>query len=147
MRIVWRVLVVGALVGGAAPARAQGIGPQAGFSIDPDQFYGGMHVDVKLADRISFRPSGEVGVGDNLTLAALNFEFLYKYELRGSRWTLYQGGGPAINFYKVEGGDVEPEGGLNILIGLAHQSGFFTEFKVGQARSPNLKVGFGFTFK
>lgn len=147
MKLVRRALGMLLLVSSATPAWAQGVGGQAGFSVDPDQFYGGLHIDVRLADRVSFRPNAEVGVGDDLTVATLNFDFIYKYELQGTRWTLYQGGGPAINFYRAEGGDTDPEGGLNILIGIAHDSGFFTEFKVGQGRSPNLKFGFGFTFK
>ena len=92
-----------ALVGLAAPAHAQGVGVRAGASVDPDQFYFGGHFETPaLVDRVHLRPNLEIGVGDNVTLVAVNIEAVYKYPLSRSAWTLYGGGGPAINFYNFD---------------------------------------------
>ncbi|MBI2834747.1 MAG: hypothetical protein HYX76_10025 [Acidobacteria bacterium] len=127
-------------------ARAQA-GFQAGVSVDPDQVYIGTHYEAgPLVDRLYFRPSIDAGFGDNVTLAMINLELLYKYPLRNNPWTIYQGSGPAINIYRA--GDVtDLRGGVNFIFGLGHSNGFFTEFKVGAVNSPNIKVGIGYTFK
>jgi len=42
----------------SAPTFAQTIGPRAGVSIDPEQFYFGAHVETPpLVDRLRFRPN------------------------------------------------------------------------------------------
>src|SRR4026209_2717405 len=82
----------------AAPARAQGAGVRVGASADPNQFYFGGHLETgELAENLRFRPNIEVGVGDNLTLVALNFEFTYRLPPASlpssfSNWHLYVGG-------------------------------------------------------
>jgi hypothetical protein len=38
-------------------------------------------------------------------------------------------------------------GGFNILVGLEHKKGLFTEFKVGFADSPDIKFAVGYVFK
>lgn len=134
-----------------AAAAAQGGGIRGGLSIDPDQFYFGGHYETDaLVDRVHFRPNVEAGLGDDLTLIALNFEFVYKFPRR-SDWGIYAGGGPAINFYSFDRGpnvdrDTESEGGFNVLIGVEQRQGLFFEFKVGALDSPNLKFGVGWQF-
>src|SRR5258705_378497 len=88
LRALWISLFVVALLGiGAAPASAQGIGVRAGASGDPDQFYAGFHYESEeLVDRLRFRPNIELGVGDNVTLVALNIEFAYRFPLNKSLW-------------------------------------------------------------
>jgi hypothetical protein len=133
-------------------AAAQGPGVRGGVSIDPDQFYFGGHYETDaLVDRLHFRPNVEVGIGDDLTAVALNFEFAYKFPSRGS-WRAYAGGGPAINFYTWDddgrgGDDSETEPGLNFLFGVESRQGLFFEFKVGVIDSPELKFGVGWTFR
>lgn len=133
-------------------AAAQGPGVRGGVSIDPDQFYFGGHYETdELIDRVHFRPNVEAGLGNDLTLVALNFEFIYKFPRR-NRWGFYAGGGPAVNFYSFDRGpntdrDTESEAGLNFLIGVEQSSGLFFEFKVGALDSPELKFGVGWTFK
>jgi hypothetical protein len=87
------------------PAQAQArAGIQGGVSLDPDQVYFGGHIETTpLVDRVRFRPNVDIGLGDDLTLIAFNFEFTYMFP--GSRpWNLYAGAGPAINWYDSDFG-------------------------------------------
>ena len=70
----------------AVPAAAQDVGVRAGVSADPDQFYFGGHFETApLVDRLHFRPNVEIGVGDNVTLVAVNVEFAYHFPT-GANW-------------------------------------------------------------
>jgi hypothetical protein len=130
----------------AAPAAAQTAGVQAGVSLDPDQFYFGGHVQTApLVDRLRFRPSAEIGLGNNVTLVGLNLEFAYVFPSQQA-WSLYAGAGPALNIIDTDR-DTAAQGGFNILIGAAHRDGLFVEFKVGALDSPNVKFGIGYVFR
>jgi len=151
-RSLWFASVVAVvLIVHAAPARAQAhAGVRAGVSVDPDQFFFGGHVETApVADHLTFRPNVEIGVGDDVTLIALNFEFAYWLQMRRSHpWSVYVGAGPAANIYSFNrgrGSDVE--GGLNFFIGAQHRDGLFTEFKVGALDSPSVKFTVGYAFK
>jgi hypothetical protein len=129
----------------STPAAAQSVGARLGVSVDPDQFYFGGHVETApLIDRLRFRPNAEIGIGDDVTLIAFNFEFAYSFPSRRP-WNLYVGAGPALNIYDDED-ETSAEGGFNILIGAAHREGLFVEFKIGAIRSPDLKFGVGYVF-
>jgi hypothetical protein len=131
----------------SAPAAAQAVGARVGLSSDPDQFYFGAHVETPpLIDRLHFRPNVEVGVGDDLTLVSLNFEFAYHFPSQQRPWAVYAGGGPALNIYHADN-DTSNEAGFNILVGVAHRRGLFTEIKIGALDSPDFKVGVGYTFR
>jgi hypothetical protein len=131
----------------AARGRAQDIGLRAGVSGSPDQFYAGVHYETAdLVDRLRFRPNVEIGVGDDVTLVALNFEFCYHARLPRTAWSVYGGGGPALNIYR-SANDTTPEGGFNILVGLEHRRGLFTELKVGALNSPSVKFAIGYVFR
>lgn len=130
-------------------AQAQGPGIQGGGTIDPDTVFVGVHYETApLVDRLRFRPSADVGFGEDLTLVTINFEFLYRFPAGGSPWSVYAGAGPAINIYRFDfnGDHSETEGGFNVLFGLRHAQGLFFEFKVGAADSPDLKFGVGYTW-
>ena len=130
----------------ALPAAAQDAGVRAGVSADPEQFYFGGHLETSpLVDRLRFRPNAEIGLGDDVTVIALNFEFAYFFPSR-QPWQLYAGGGPALNIIDTES-DTEPEGGFNILVGAQHREGLFIEFKIGAVDSPDIKFGVGFTWR
>ena len=136
------------------PASAQqGAGFRFGVSVDPDQFYFGGHLGLgPLVEQLWFRPNLEVGIGDQRTLVAFNGEFTYWFPLARQPWSLYVGAGPALNLIRFHtdsprGGDTDAEGGFNILVGLAHRGGLFTEIKVGALRSPEFKFGIGYTFR
>ena len=132
----------------AAPAAAQGLGVRAGASVDPDQFYFGGHVETgPLVDELRFRPNVEIGLGEDVTLVALNVEFSYVFPPSAGGWSLYAGGGPALNIIDTEETTSSSEGGINLLAGASHERGLFGEIKVGFLDSPNFKVGVGYTFR
>ena len=132
----------------AVPAAAQDAGVRGGISIDPDQFYFGGHVETgALIDRLHFRPNVEIGFGDDIMLVGVNMEFVYKFPARRG-WSVYAGGGPALNVYTFEDtDDSDTEAGLNILVGAEQSSGLMFEFKVGVIDSPDFKFGVGWTFR
>lgn len=149
------LLVLGVVLTAPVPARAQGgVGVRAGVSADPEQFYFGLHYESgPLFDRLRFRPNVEAGLGNDLTLVALNAEFAYWLPVKSAHWGVYVGGGPAANFYIFdEGGpgrredDTDVEPGLNFLAGLQHRKGFFAEMKVGVIDSPQFKFAVGYAW-
>lgn len=133
-----------------SPLFAQAPGVRGGVSVDPDQFYLGGHYETgPIVDHLHFKPNLEAGFGDNLTLIALNFEFVYKFPTR-NQWRLYAGGGPAINIYSFDDGggdDTDAEPGFNALFGAETTRGLFFEIKLGALDSPDLKFGVGWTFR
>jgi hypothetical protein len=143
-------LVLLAALAAAAPASAQ-IGLRGGVSGEPSQFFVGVHYETDpFADRLRFRPNAEAGFGDNLTLVALNFEFIWDFPIRRQPWAVYVGAGPAVNIYRWDRGnrsDSNTEPGLNFLFGLGHRDGFFGELKIGAIDSPEVKFAVGYTFK
>jgi hypothetical protein len=127
-------------------AAAQGPGVRAGASVDPDQFYVGGHYETRaLVERLHFKPNLEVGFGDDVTAIGINLEFVYKFPLRAP-WTLYAGGGPALNIYSFDD-DSESDGGVNALFGAQTTQGLFFEVKVGAINSPDVKFGVGYTWR
>jgi hypothetical protein len=150
-RLTWLTLAVMFL---ATPAAAQThIGLRAGASAGPDQFVFGVHFDSSpLIEHLTFRPNVEIGIGDNLTLVALNFEFAYWIPLREHPWQVYLGGGPAANILSFHDShpsrnDSRVEGGLNIMVGIQHQRGLYTELKVGAIDSPDIKFTIGYVLR
>ena len=141
--VVSTLLVWAAVVGTAA---AQGVGVRAGASVSPDQFYFGGHVETApLVEQLRFRPNLEIGLGNDVTVVAVNLEFAYLFpQSRG--WSLYAGGGPALNIIDTERG-TNSEGGFNLLAGASHEGGLFGELKVGFLDSPTFKIGVGYTFR
>lgn len=152
-RVLAALLVVAA-IGLSLPAVAEAQsgrpGIRGGVSGDPDQFYFGAHFDTgPLVEDLSFRPNIEVGLGEDLTTVAANFEFVYWFPLQRRPWSFYAGGGPALNVYRFENrGDDETDTkpGFNLLIGIAHRQGLFAEFKLGLIDSPEIKFGIGYSF-
>src|SRR5512145_1712479 len=131
-RRVWMAMAAIALCATPAYAQTSGVGVRAGVSGDPDQFYFGGHVETKpLIDRLTFRR---------------NLEIAYWIPIRNKPFSVYLGGGPAV-IIGDRNDDTDVGGGFNILVGLQHRGGLFTEFKVGFADSPDIKFGVGFVFK
>ena len=90
-------------------------------------------------------------MGDDLVLIGFNLEFAYKVPIQGRPWTVYVGAGPALNILSFDSDrrgrdDTSAEGGFNILLGIEHDGGLFTEFKVGAVDSPDLKFTVGYSF-
>lgn len=148
-RFVTRVsflLAAAALLLMADTASAQSVGIRGGVSMNPDQVYfGGHYESPALIDRLHFKPNVEIGVGDDTTLVAGNFEFVYKFGEYGD-WRFYGGGGPSINFYSFDNIDGTTEGGVNFLVGAESRNGLFFEAKLGAMDSPDFKIAVGWTF-
>jgi hypothetical protein len=148
MKLTTSSLVVVAVLLAATPAAAQRLstGVRAGASVDPDQFYFGGHVETRpFFDRLHFRPNVEIGVGNDATVIAFNFEFAYKFG--GNRtWNVYVLAGPALNIVDVDE-DTDAGGGFNLGLGVEHRSGLFGEIKIGTIDSPDFKIGVGYRFR
>ena len=131
----------------ATPAQAQvAPGVQGGMSLEPDQIYFGGHVETTpLVDRLRFRPNVDIGLGDDVTVVGVNFDFTYTFPTRGP-WSLYAGAGPTLNWVDTDRGS-DTDGGFNFLIGAKQSSGMFFELKIGMEGSPDLKFGVGYTFR
>jgi hypothetical protein len=139
-------LVALVLLPRAAVAQAPGV--RGGISVDPDQFFVGGHYETTaLVDRLHFRPNVELGFGDDLTLLGVNFEVIYKLPLDTAPWTLYAGGGPALNVYWFEDIDSDNEAGFNGFFGAESERGLFFEVKVGAEGSPRLKFMVGWNLR
>jgi hypothetical protein len=139
-------LLVSLVLPSAAWAQAPGV--RAGVSVDPDQFYFGGHFESgPLIEALHFKPNIEVGFGDRVTHLGLNFEFVYKFPTDRD-WTLYAGGGPAMNVFSFRDFDGrETEAGMNLVFGAETDRGLFFEVKVGALDSPDLKFAVGWTFR
>ena len=130
----------------ALPAAAQTVGLRAGVSIEPEQFYFGVHVQTPpIVDRLHFRPNLEIGLGNDTTIAAFNIEFAYMFRSEDA-WNIYAGAGPGLNVLRQDN-DTHAEPGFNVLVGVAHEDGLFVELKVGAFDSPRLKFGIGYAFQ
>ena len=134
----------------AASAAAQNAGVRAGVSGSPDQFYFGLHYETEaLIEQVHFRPNLEVGVGNDQTLVAINLEFVGKFPIKSEPWTVYLGAGPALVIDRFSNDVVSTTntgGGFNILLGVEHRRGFFSELKVGMVDSPSVKFAVGYIF-
>lgn len=139
------------IVSGASSAAAQNAGVRAGVSGSPDQFYFGLHYETEpLVDRVHFKPNLEVGVGSSQALVAINLEFVGKFPIQREPWTVYVGAGPALVIDRVSNNTVSSTntgGGFNILLGVEHSRGLFTELKVGMIDSPSVKFAVGYIFR
>ena len=146
MKPIWVASAVFVIALSAGRAQAQGVGLNAGVSADPDQFYFGVGYETaELLERLRFRPNLEIGVGDGSLITA-NFEFAYRIPIQRKPWHVYVGGGPALVISHAHD-DTDAGGGFNILLGLAHRRGLFTEIKVGVIDSPSFKFGVGYRFR
>ena len=147
MKLLWISVALAIATATAQAAVAQEVGVRAGVSADPDQFYGGVHYETaELLEHLRFRPNLEIGVGDDVTLTAVNFEFAYRLPIRRQPWGVYVGAGPALVISRSNG-NTDAGGGFNILLGIAHRRGLFTEIKVGAMNSPSFKFGVGYAFR
>jgi hypothetical protein len=137
----------------SSPALAQSsIGFAGGGSIDPEQGYVGVFwesPDIGGAFRI--RPGIDGGFGSDLRLGTINLDFIYRLSLGGLPWKFVTGGGPAVVLIRLADDSfdygTEVTAGGSYLFGFAHDSGFFTEFRIGGGNVPALKFGAGWALK
>jgi hypothetical protein len=133
-----------------SPAHAVAIGPRVGLTADPDQVHLGLHLHLAdMTPRVSFEPSGDVGVGSDIELLSFNFDIRYRFSMRNSSWSPYLGAGPALHWVNSDGDD-NSEVGLGFLGGMqtrGRTSTFFTEMRLGLIDSPDLKFTVGWKFR
>jgi hypothetical protein len=142
------------VIGMSLPAHAQSfIALNGGASIDPKQVYAGVAWESPdIGGRIRFRPGLDGGFGDGLRLGTANIDIVAAFKLGTTHWTLIQGGGPVITFFRysdVENSPTEVHAGGSYLFEMRHDKGFFAEFRLGGGGSytPNLKFGAGWAFE
>jgi hypothetical protein len=125
------------------------VGFQGGASIDPEQaFVGVFWQSPAIGNRLHLRPGIDGGFGGDLRVATINIDFIARFSLGSSGWDLIQGGGPVIAITKVDGFEgTDTSAGGSYLIGFAHDSGFFGEFRIGGGNTPSLKMGAGYAIK
>jgi len=147
------LLVAILLVGVSSTARAQSsIGFTGGGSVDPEQGYVGVFWESPdLGSSFRIRSGIDGGFGSNLRVGVINFDFIYRLPLGQGPWKFVTGGGPAISltrysddFYDT---GTEVSAGGSYLFGFAHDSGFFSEFRIGGGNVPALKIGAGWAIK
>ncbi|MEZ5292262.1 MAG: hypothetical protein R2745_14375 [Vicinamibacterales bacterium] len=140
------LLTLGVLAGLPAPASAQpAVGFQGGVAVDPEQVFGGVFWQTgDLGRGIRLRPGIDGATGQGLRIATINMDFVYGYPLGSNGWTLYAGGGPTVVVTRIPDVDLRDTGvGFHSLVGFGHDSGFFTEIRLGSGRAQQLKVGVG----
>ena len=138
----------------AADGGIRGWGPRVGITSSPDQVYFGAHLDCgDFADRVRFQPNLEIGVGDGVTLAALNAEAAYRFRSDWGHWSPYVGGGVGLNITGNNEGLIhnsDTQLGASALAGIEKGLGsgqrVFLEAKLGLVESPDLKLAIGWTF-
>jgi hypothetical protein len=125
------------------------VGFQGGASIDPEQgFVGVFWESPQIAGRFSLRPGIDGGFGNDLRVGTINFDFLARFPVGNSGWSFVQGGGPVIMIVKVPLLDAsDTSAGVSYIIGFSHDSGFFSEFRIGSGSTPGLKIGAGYSIK
>ena len=129
------------------------IGVRAGYTSweDVGQMHFGAQMQLgEVMENLSFTPNFEIGLGDNLTVAALNGDVTWAFsEMVNAPWGLYGGGSLALIWTDPEGGDANSDLGLSALGGLTRRfdNGHdgFLEVRVGLLDSPGLKITLGYS--
>ena len=137
------------------------LGIRGATALDPELFMFGAHGQFGpfFSDNIYARPNLEIGFGELTTLLAFNFEGIYRLPVvqKTSRWNVYLGGGPALNWShrnlveetdrgKIDFGDMDLDVGFNFLIGLQAREGMFVELKTSAYSLPTLRFEVGYNF-
>jgi hypothetical protein len=139
-------LVMLLVSGAAAPAAAQqAIGFHGGVAVDPEQVFGGVFWQSgDVFGGLRIRPGVDGATGEGFRIATINVDFVYGLPLGASGWTLVTGGGPSIVVTRVPEFDFKDTGvGAHYLFGFGHDSGFFTEIRLGSGDAQRLKLGVG----
>lgn len=144
---MWSVLALVMVMAPSAAAQPS-VGFQAGGSIDPEQFFAGVHwQSPELAGRFAVRTGLDGGFGGGYRIATINVDFMFFFPLGGTNWSLIQGGGPTVVItrysFNSDLDETDVGAGGSYVIGFAHERGFFTEARIGSGRVPTLKFGAG----
>lgn len=151
------VLTMGIGLADAQEVGFQSFGLRGGVSINPDQFHGGLFIDMgRLFGDVRLQPSFELGWGNGVVLGAVNADALYFFAPRS--WRPYAGGGMGLNFVDVtngvgEGRGLEVEPVLNVVGGVEWGGSkskavghYVVEGRLGIGETPDFKLSFGVRF-
>ena len=142
-------------------SRRYRLGVRGASALDPELFMFGAHTQLGpfFNENIFARPNLEIGFGELTTLLAFNFEGVYRLPLneRTARWSMYAGGGPALNFShrnfveetdrgKIDFGDLDLDVGFNFLLGIQQREGMFLELKSSAYSLPTIRFIVGYNF-
>jgi hypothetical protein len=139
-------LVILLVTGAVAPAAAQqAIGFHGGAAVDPEQVFGGVFWQSgDVFGGLRIRPGVDGATGEGFRIATINVDFVYGLPLGASGWTLVTGGGPSVVVTRIPDLDFKDTGvGAHYLFGFGHDSGFFTEIRLGSGNAQSLKLGVG----
>jgi hypothetical protein len=146
----WTLLLL-MLMATASAAVTLPWGPRAGFSINPDQFVIGAHVQAAEPSRgLVIQPNFDLGFGDDATTLLLNGDVVYTFpELESLNWGWYAGGGISWATYWFTGGS-NGEIGLSILGGVSkimtNDNRLTLELRYGIDDRPEFMVTMGYWF-
>jgi hypothetical protein len=127
-------------------AQAQELGVRTGMNVNPDQFSVGGQYSLPLPNNFWFQPSADLGAGNGATLVTLSSTLVYRHPMgRRSAFTLFGGGGPEVNVYRVAGVQ-DTFAGATLFGGAAHASGLFVQLSRGFLDSPRMRLGVGYVF-
>ena len=144
--IVTAALGVLVVSGATTPATAQpAVGFHGGVTVDPEQVFGGVFFQSGDIGRgLRLRPGIDGATGDGLQIANITVDLVYGYPLGANGWTFLAGGGPAVVITRFDGVDDRDTGvGFHSIVGFGHDSGFFTEVRLGSGRTQQLSFGIG----
>lgn len=142
-------------------SRRYRLGVRAASALDPELFMFGAHTQLGpfFNENVWARPNLEIGFGELTTLLAFNFEGMYRLPVnsRSSRWGIYAGGGPALNWShrnlveetdrgKIDFGDMDLDVGFNFLLGIQAREGLFLELKSSAYSLPTIRFEIGYNF-
>jgi hypothetical protein len=146
------------------------VGLQGGVGLHPELVNVGVYANIGQlgAERLSFRPGLEIGLGEITTLLNINLDVLYafKRETDSTRWIPYAGAGPAfgwshegVSATDVDDPDVTDEVedrfnfsdtdstvGMNVIFGMRRASGLYVEIKATAWGNSNIWLLAGFSF-
>jgi hypothetical protein len=134
----------------------KGWGVRAGLSSDPDQGYAGIHFNLgEFAKDVRFRPSMELGVGDDRTIIQMMGEVHYVFS-KVRVWKPYVGGGLGLTYIDYDHDTyrrdddtkiaLTPIGGIETNIN--ENMNLFFELKLGLASDhPDMKFGVGISWR
>jgi hypothetical protein len=138
--LLWFLTAAGLLLSPAL-AHAQGFAVTGGANVNPDQIFAGGRYEWPLVEDVWFQPGADAGFGDNVKLFTVNFDVAIRKTLNHP-WTVYAGGGPALNHYRWDNAR-DNRLGMNVLGGLRHSNGVFTEFRAALADGPDVRFTVG----
>jgi len=130
-----------------------GWGPRFGLSDDPDQGLIGAHFDLgEFADNVRFRPSVEVGFGDDITSFLANGLVAYYFDTN-AKVDPYAGAQAVFAYFNFDDDiddDSETELGVDIVggieVAMKDNTRFLTELQIGFGDIHDFKLMVGWTF-